>query len=327
MKLQDVKYDSLDEIAEGIRSMEIRGAGKIGRYASLGLSFLARDYRGKSREDFVKELKEGAKKLLSTRPSAISLKNSILLTLKGVEEGENVDEMREILLKRSGEFVRRSHEAVEKIAVMGMRRIPRGSKVLTHCNSNAALTLIERAFENGRVDEVYFTEYRPRRQGHITARRLAAGSIPVTMIVDSAVRYFIRDMDVVVVGADTVAANGAVINKIGTSQIALAAHEGRTPFIVASETLKFSRETLLGSLVEIEERDEGEVADPLKPSDFPGVNFRNPVFDATPPEYIDAIVTEVGVVSPYLATEVIRDMFGISGPVSTEGKKDETNWL
>jgi ribose 1,5-bisphosphate isomerase len=136
-----------------------------------------------------------------------------------------------------------------------------------------------------------------------------------------------RDIDVVMVGADTITANGAVINKIGTSQISLIAHESRVPFIVCAETFKFSKETLLGSLVEIEDRGPVEVADPLKPSDFPGATILNPVFDATPPEYIDAIVTELGIVSPYLATEVIREMFGIEGPVSIEGRRSQFSWI
>jgi ribose 1,5-bisphosphate isomerase len=149
----------------------------------------------------------------------------------------------------------------------------------------------------------------------------------VTMIVDSAVRHFMRDIDVVMVGADTITANGAVINKIGTSQIALSAHESRVPFIVCAETFKFSKETLLGSLVEIEDRGPIEVADPLTPSDFEGARILNPVFDATPAEYIDAIVTELGIVSPYLATEVIREMFGMNGPVTLEGRKAQFTWL
>ena len=136
-----------------------------------------------------------------------------------------------------------------------------------------------------------------------------------------------RDIDIVVVGADTITANGAVINKIGTSQIAMSAHGSRVPFIVCAETFKFSRETLFGSMVEIEDRGPEEVADPLKPSDFPGARILNPVFDATPPEYIDAIVTEFGIVSPYLATEVIRELFEMEGPVTLEGRRTPFNWL
>lgn len=327
IQLTDHELSGIRETAGKITNMEIRGAGKIGRAASSALADLARKWKGSDRGEFIDAIRSGARELQATRPSAISLRNSILLTLQGCEKGESVDEIKEILVKQSEDFTRSSLKAIERIAEIGMKRIPPGSTVLTHCNSNAALSVIERAYDDGRVDRVICTESRPWRQGHITSKRLAEKGIPVTMIVDSAVRYFIRDVDVVCVGADTVAANGAVINKIGTSQVALVSHEHRIPFLVCAETLKFSRETLLGSLVKIEERGAEEVADPLKPEDFPGVTFRNPVFDATPPEYIDAIVTELGVVSPYLATEIIRDMFSGSGPVSTRGRPIEFNWL
>jgi ribose 1,5-bisphosphate isomerase len=117
-----------------------------------------------------------------------------------------------------------------------------------------------------------------------------------------------KDLDAVVVGADTICSNGALINKIGTSQIALAAHEARVPFMVCAETFKFSPKTMYGELVEIEERDSNEVA---KAGEVPpGTKILNPVFDATPPEYIDAIVTEIGVVPPSAAYEIIVRQLG-----------------
>jgi ribose 1,5-bisphosphate isomerase len=117
-----------------------------------------------------------------------------------------------------------------------------------------------------------------------------------------------KDIDLVYVGADTIASNGAVINKIGTSQIALIAHEARVPFIVCAETFKFSPKTVYGELVEIEERDPGEI---VKEGEIPkSVRIRNPVFDATPADYIDSIVTEVGVISPYAAYDIIVKELG-----------------
>ncbi len=135
--------------------------------------------------------------------------------------------------------------------------------------------------------------------------------IDVTLIVDSAVRYFINDVDCVVVGADTITANGALINKIGTSQIALAAKEARVPFMVAAETYKFSPKTLFGELVVIEERDASEVA----PEELLklGVKVRNPAFDVTPRDYIDVIITEIGAIPPEMAYIVITERLGYAG--------------
>ncbi|MBN1390696.1 MAG: ribose 1,5-bisphosphate isomerase [Candidatus Thermoplasmatota archaeon] len=317
----------VEEVARSIKSMSIRGAAMIAREASRAIGGFSSSWPGSDRQKFMDALRKVALDLHSTRPTAVSLRNGILLTLRGVETEKDVASMKERIAAQSREFRENAEIAREGIAEIGSKRVPKGSTVLTHCNSMAALNTIERAYHDGRVEMVFSTESRPWRQGHITARWLLDKGIPVTMIVDPAVRHFMRDIDVVVVGADTVTANGAVINKIGTSQIALAAHESRVPFMVCAETFKFSKETLLGSLVEIEDRGPTEVASPMRPSDFQGARILNPVFDATPPEYIDAIVTELGIVSPYMATEVIREMFEMDGPVTLEGKRTQFSWL
>ncbi len=300
--------ERIKEIGESIKNMKIRGAGRIARAAAEALKIFAQDYRG-SKEEFVKELEKVKDYLLATRPTAVSLKNAIYFVLNRMN-GETLDEMRESIVNSADEFIKMSLEAIQKIGKYGAQRIRDGSTILTHCNSSAALAIIIQAHRDGKNIKVFNTETRPWLQGHITAKTLAKEGIDVTMIVDSAVRYFMRDIDIVVVGADTIASNGAVINKIGTSQIALVAHEARVPFIVAAETYKFSPETVIGKLVEIEERGPEEIANP---KDFPGVKFRNPVFDATPPEYIDAIITERGVISPYLAYQIIKEVmhFGV----------------
>ncbi|MCD6275993.1 MAG: ribose 1,5-bisphosphate isomerase [Thermoplasmata archaeon] len=301
------------EIAEGIKNMRIRGAGKIARAAAEALKHFALDFSG-TEDKFLEEIEEVKEYLISTRPTAVSLKNAVYFVINRIK-GESLEELRESVIKNADNFIKRSEEALELIGKYGAGRIPDGATILTHCNSSAALQCIIQAHREGKEIRVFNTETRPWFQGHITARTLAKEGIDVTMIVDSAVRYFMREIDIVVVGADTIASNGAVINKIGTSQIALAANEARVPFIVCAETYKFSPETVIGKLVKIEERDPREIANP---EDFPGVKFRNPVFDATPPEYIDAIVTEIGVISPYLAYEIIREVMNL-------GVKSEEN--
>ncbi len=306
-------YSRVEDIGKKIKSMEIRGAGRIARAAALALKYFAEDFQG-DKERFRRDLKEVKEYLLSTRPTAVSLRNAIYYVVNRTH-GETLEELKESIIRNAEEFIIRSEKALETIGRYGAGRIPYGATILTHCNSSAALQCIIQAHRDGKKIRVFNTETRPWMQGHITARTLAKEGIDVTMIVDSAVRYFMRDIDIVVVGADTIASNGAVINKIGTSQIALAAHEARVPFIVCAETYKFSPETVIGKLVKIEERDPREIANP---EEFPGVKFRNPVFDATPPEYIDAIVTEIGVISPYLAYEIIKEVMN----VGIESEKD-----
>ena len=128
------------------------------------------------------------------------------------------------------------------------------------------------------------------------------------MIIDSAVRYVMNDTDKVFVGADTITSHGAVINKIGTSQLALAAHEARTQFYVCGETYKFSPMTMFGDMVKIEERETSEV---VRPGEIPdSVRIFNPVFDSTPAQYIDAIITEVGMVPPTAVYDILVRQLG-----------------
>lgn len=298
----------MDEVliaAEKIRSMEIRGAARIAKFAAETLMNFAKKVPA---ERFDEEIRKAAETLLNTRPTAVSLYNAINYVMR--YRGEDVEEKRKDLIARAEEFIRWVETAQKRIGEIGEKRIKDGYRILTHCNSSAAISVIKRAHENGKKIEVFVTESRPRWQGHITARQLREAGIDVTLIVDSAVRYFINEMDCVIVGADTITANGALINKIGTSQIALAAKEARVPFMVAAETYKFSPKTLFGELVLIEERDEKEVA----PEELLkiGVKVRNPAFDVTPRDYIDVIVTEIGAIPPELAYIIITERLGYS---------------
>lgn len=293
----------LEEAARKIETMEVRGAAKIARLAAEALKDFTLSFEGSDTGKFREEVKRAGERLLSTRPTAVSLRNAVNIVLKEAKEGDNLSDVKKNLVIAAENFIAKSEKAIEVIAEIGSKRIKDDAILLTHCNSSAAVSTIVRAHKDGKKIKVYATESRPKRQGYITVRQLVKEGIPTTLIVDSAVRHVMPKVDLVVVGADTVASNGAVINKIGTSQIALCAHEARVPVMVCAETYKFSHETLAGELVDIEERDVNEI---VKPEDFPGVGIFNPVFDATPPEYIDVIVTEEGVISPHAAYEIIK---------------------
>lgn len=295
--------------AKRIAGMEIRGAGKIARAAAEALKLCAQHSRAKKTSEFLREIEEAGEKLIAARPTAVSLPNAVRFVLHHVRSSNltSVKELKELTIKTTEKFIRGSEKAIAAIGEIGARRISSGDVIMTHCNSTAALSIIKTAWKQGKKIKVVATESRPRNQGLITVRELARAGIPVTLIVDSAVRNFIKHVDKVIVGADSIAANGAVVNKIGTSQLALAAQEARVLFIVAAESYKFHPSTLVGELVEIEERDAREVANP---EDFRGVEIRNPAFDVTPPDYVDLIVTEKGVIPPQAAIMVIKEEFG-----------------
>lgn len=304
-----------EEILEGIRNMSIRGAAEIGRKASLAIRLFAEREFAPEDAKYMSKIEKFANDVLTARPTAVTLWSGVTGTMKGVEKAGGSKEILELIRNNSERFIESSHRAIATIAEMGAKRIPRDAVVLTHCNSTAAIATILKAHEQGRIKMVYATESRPKLQGQITVRQLAEKHVPVTIIVDSAVRYHMKQVDIVVVGADTVASNGAVINKIGTSQIASIAHEMRVPFMVCAETIKFSPQTFKGDLVAIEERDSGEVIDTTR---FPGVKVSNPVFDATPADYIDAIVTEVGVIPATASYEVVLHNMGVKALTAVE---------
>ena len=305
--------DAFKNILEDIRTMRIRGAGRIARAAVSALKIVSEHYTGSSVE-YINYLKKAARLLVETRPTAVSLPNGLRYVLNRLLKDYNagVDklyELKTLLDEYVNEFIEFSHDALEKIGRYGSRRIEEGDVILTHCNSEAALSVILTAYHEGKNPKVFITETRPKYQGRITAEVLSKEGVEVTLIIDSAVRYFMNDINKVVVGADAIAANGAVVNKIGTSQIALAAFESRTPFMVAAESYKFSPDTLFGRLVKIEERSWDEVA-PKEWYGRLGIKIRNPVFDTTPPRYIDLIITEMGVVSPEGFPLLIYEKYG-----------------
>ncbi len=300
--------DNVLDIAKKIQTMEIRGAGTIARAAAGALKDYGGQLEEKSIEKFNTKLSNAAKILVATRPTAVSLPNAIRMVMGYT--GDTVDEARGDLIRRADLFIESSKEATERIGAIGSKRIRDGDTIMTHCNSQAAIAVIAQAHKDGKDINVIATESRPRRQGLLTIAQLNELGINTSLIVDSAVRYFMKDVDIVVVGADAVTGNGSVINKIGTSQLAMAAHESRTNLIVAAETYKFSPRTLLGEMVEIEERDVAEVMDSEKLSAMLHVSVRNPAFDVTPSNYIDVICTEVGAISPEMSYIIIRDILG-----------------
>jgi ribose 1,5-bisphosphate isomerase len=310
--IESLKLMFVTETAEKIKSMEIRGAGRIARAGAEALRHHATETRARDLSSFLTEMESAAQVLVATRPTAVSLPNAVHLVMSGLEKAVTLNEARDGVISHAEQFIQSSRHAVEKIAQFGAHHIRDGDTILTHCNSEAALGCIIEAHRSGKEIEVFATEVRPRNQGLLTIRTLNDAGIKTNFIVDSAVRSFIHDIDLVIVGADAVTVNGAVINKIGTSQVAHTAAEARVNVLIAAETYKFAPRTIIGELIEIEERAGSEVlADEISRS-FPYVTVRNPAFDVTPAEYIDLIVTEVGAIPPQMAYIIIREYLGWS---------------
>jgi ribose 1,5-bisphosphate isomerase len=296
-------------VADDIGTMEIRGAAKIADAAASALRTQAAESETETAEAFRAELRAAARTLHDTRPTAVSLPNALRYVLHGME-GSTVEELRATTVAAADRFCERLERSQTDLGAVGANRLKDGDRIMTHCHSTAVLACIEAAVEQGKELTAIVKETRPRNQGHITAERLGELGVPVTLIVDSAARRYLNDVDHVMVGADSIAADGSVINKIGTSGLAVNARDRGTPVVVAAQTFKLHPGTLTGQSVDIETREESEIISPEEKAAIGNPTVENPAFDVTPPRYIDAIVTERGQFPPESIVMLMRELFG-----------------
>ena len=302
-------HPEVEATAGDIASMEIRGAATIAEAAAAALRVQAEESDADTPAAFDRELRRAGRHLLDTRPTAVSLPNSLRYVLTRLE-GDTVAERRESVTAGVREFCERLDTAQDDLGAIGANRLRDGDTLLTHCHSTDALSCVRVAREQGTQLDAIVKETRPRKQGHITARRLREMGVPVTLIVDGAAGRYLDDADHVIVGADSIAADGSVVNKIGTRSLAVTARERDTPIVVAAQTIKLDPETLSGHTVEIETREEREVISEGEREAIGDIAVENPAFDVTPPRYVDAIVTERGQFPPESIVTLMRELFG-----------------
>jgi len=299
----------VETTAEDIAEMEVRGAATIAAAAADALAAQARDSDADSPAAFREELRTAARRLRDTRPTAVSLPNALRYVLNEVD-GDSVEELRASTVEAVDRFCTQLERAQDDLGAIGANRLRDGDTIMTHCHSTDALACVEAALDDGKEIEAVVKETRPRKQGHITAKQLREWDVPVTMVVDNAARRYLDDVDHVLVGADSIAADGSVVNKVGTSMLAVSARERGVPVMVAAQTLKLHPDTLTGHTVEIEMRDETEVLSDEERADIGDVTVENPAFDVTPPRYVDAIVTERGQFPPESVVTLMREQYG-----------------
>jgi ribose 1,5-bisphosphate isomerase len=296
--------ETVKDTTKKIKNLKIQGARNVAIAAIEAVEILARETKTKSKNEFLKEISEAKEVLFNARETEPLMRNAVRWIESQVRKSRDirVKSLAEIVSSSSRQFLEDLEQSKERIADIGAKRIRHGSAVLTHCHSSTVTYLLKRAAQEGKTFEVICTETRPLFQGRTTAKEMLGLGIETTMIVDSAARYFMNQADLVIVGSDAITSEGNVINKIGTSMIALAAHEARTPFYVLSELLKFDPATVYGDYEKIEERSPAEIW-----KDAPAkLTIRNPAFDVTRRDYIHGIICEEGIVSPHSIMEVVR---------------------
>lgn len=305
---------AITETLKGIKSEEFRGPTRVTQAALKALSEAARASASHSPKEFLEEQVSFGDLIIKTRPTAILLANGVRLVVDAVKKGESqglrVAALQDIVSKTVGSFLGEIQRSVDQIGEIGARRVRNGDTILCYGHSTSVLSIVSKAQEQGKDLKVIVSEARPELEGRSMAKEFLKLNVPTTMIIDSAVSYFMKDVDRVLTGADAVSANGAVVNKIGTSTVAAVAHYSRVNVFVAASVYKFSPETIFGEPVEIEELDPSLVVPRELMPQFEGMRIRNPAFDVTPPEHIDLIVTERGVIPPQGAIMILRQHEG-----------------
>jgi methylthioribose-1-phosphate isomerase len=304
-----VELKTSSDVAYAIKEMQVRGAPLIGVTAAYGLALVAFHSKAEKREELLKELEETAKVLRKTRPTAVNLFWAIDRVMKKAQETLGTKEdLAKAVVDEALEMADEDVEVNRRMGKHGATLIEDGDVVLTHCNAGSlatvdygtALGVVRAALEEGKKVKVIACDTRPKLQGaRLTCYELMRDGIPVTLITDTMVGYVMSKglVDKVVVGADRIVRD-AVLNKIGTYNVAVLANEHGIPFYVAAPTSTMDPNRTSEEAV-IEERNPMEVTNVRSERIAPeGVKVLNPAFDVTPLEYVDAVITEEGILIP-----------------------------
>jgi ribose 1,5-bisphosphate isomerase len=289
-----------------IKNLEIQSARNV---AKEGLKALAKEMessQANSTSSFLKQLEKKSSQLASVRVTEPALRNGLRRIHHSARNSSNVKQAKQNIQQSVRDYVKEMENARQSIQEIGQKRIRNDDVILTHCHSTTVMGIFKKAWENGKKFEVICTETRPKLQGRKTARELVGMGVPTTMIVDSAVGTVVNDCDLFIAGADAVTSDGFIINKIGTSVIALAAKQAGTKTSCTCSTFKFDPDTLTGEWEPIEQRDSKEIWE--KPPK--GLKIKNPAFDFTHPSLIDFLICEEGVINPQQASDIMRDKWG-----------------
>ena len=299
------ELDSVDGVAEAIRMLRVRGAPLIGIAAAMGV------VQAVGRATALREVQEACKLLGATRPTAVNLHWALDRMWRRAEHAvRKGEDLRSALIAEANAIWEEDREMCRRIGELGAALIPTGATVCTMCNAGAlatggigtALAPVYTLHESGRAPHVVVPETRPLLQGsRLTAWELTKAGVACTLIADGMIASRLRlgDIACVIVGADRIAANGDVANKVGTYGLALAAGAQGIPFYVAAPSSTLDLATPDGSRIPIEQRDAGEVASWQGTRTAPiGVKVWNPAFDVTPADLITAIITDQGIFKP-----------------------------
>lgn len=284
------------ETIKKIKELRVQGARNIAKTALNSLIYEIENSKERTSNQFVREISKTAGILSRARPTEPMLRNLMDKAQRYAVQNRRKDAklLTSGMIEYCKELLKNMDESVERLKEYGARYIPKDATIMVHCHSSTVTGIIKKAAKMGKDIDVIACETRPRYQGRITAKELALAGIKVTFIVDGAMNYFAKKTDFALVGADAITAAGDLVNKIGTSTLARIIRINDKSFFSAAETLKYDPLTQYGEREEIEERSTKEVWD----AKMKNLIIKNPAFDVTAAKYINAYITEKGIIPP-----------------------------
>ncbi|MDD5022894.1 MAG: S-methyl-5-thioribose-1-phosphate isomerase [Candidatus ainarchaeum sp.] len=301
----------IERIIDNIKSLKIQGARNVAKAVLNAIILQIKNSKAKSFDSLYSELLVVTDALASARPTEPMVRNSIKdmvnFTFMHMKKEKSIESLKKKIVSKSKSYLDDMKEDAENLWQYGSRLIENGNVIMTHCHSSTVTGVLKKANELGKNFQVIACETRPRFQGRITAKDLSENGIDTTLIVDGGMNSFMRKVDLCIVGADAIDSTGNLINKIGTSTLAQIARAHNVPFYCAAELYKYNPLTLYGNREIIEERDSKEVWDnpPKK------LKVRNPAFDITEARYINAYITEGGLIPPHSFLAAFNKKLGL----------------
>lgn len=328
-RFEIARYSTYQDVADAIKTMVVRGAPAIGAAAGFGMALAAFNSTATSAEALRADLKTAGDVLGASRPTAVNLFWGIERMLKRAADPalDSVAALRDALLAEAQRIADEDIAINQRMGAFGAELVPDPATIIHHCNTGSlatvgwgtALGVVRSAFQQGKKLHVFVDETRPRLQGaRLTAWELKNLGVPHTIIADGASGHYMRrhGVDLCLVGADRIAANGDAANKIGTYNLAVVARAHGVPFYVVAPFSTIDLSLPHGDLIEIEEREPEEVTviqgQRIAPEGSPA---GNPAFDVTPNHYITAIVTEMGVIRPPFVVNLAKMAAQYQAPV------------
>ncbi|MFX1566456.1 MAG: S-methyl-5-thioribose-1-phosphate isomerase [Promethearchaeota archaeon] len=291
---------NLDWLVKKLKTYEIASADGTAIAAASALKDLALKTKTDSPNNLFTQIKTAANSLRKARQSSAALQNCLDHIEDAAQsafyEKKSLKDMGQSIADACDEFVTRIAQAKQKIGEIGSKRIRSGDRILTLCRSTTVLAILQKVVEQGKEIEVFVAESRPDLEGRLLANEVAELGIPVTLVTDFATRIFLSDIDILLAGGEAIAANGAIVSKVGTATLAELCYGARVRVLIAVGSYKFSHETLLGRLITLEEGNPEQVVPSGEIN--PKITIRNPLFDVTGHEHIDAFITEHGIIPP-----------------------------